>query len=155
MQIAVCNRTQTWSLQWGWGWSVSISTPFIEYLHMQTQINSHYICAFFVIIYAEVTDSFHTPPPSSTPTPTWKVPLVYPSKSQHHVHTHIHTHTQKTATTESLLFATVCPQISVTYFIEFMQQFLVLRVKLQSQNKLIHKTNETDGEVDKTDAENL
>jgi len=34
-------------------------------------------------------------------------------------------------------------------------KLLVLRVKLQSQNKLIHKTNETDGEVDKTDAENL
>ena len=120
---------------------------------MQTQINGHYICSFFIIIYAEVTDSSLSPHPTPIkhPYPNMKrATCISIQISASRTHTHTHTHS-KDCNNLSLLFATVCPQISVTYLI----YATISCSQSQSQNKLIHKTNETDGEVDKTGAENL
>ena len=155
MQIAVCNRTQTWLLQWGWGWSVSISTPFIEYLHMQTQINGHYICSFFIIIYAEVTDSSPSPHPTPIkhPYPNMKrATCISIQISASRTHTHTHTHSKDCNNCKFIICHSLPPDKCHIFYLIYAT---ISCSQSQSQNKLIHKTNETDGEVDKTGAEDL
>ena len=94
-----------------------------------------------------------TPHPHQAPLPQYETCHLYIHPNLSITYTHAYTHTLKRLQQLKFIICHSLPpdKCHIFYFI----YATISCSQSQSRNKLIHKTNETDGEVDKTGAENL